>query len=447
MITVVEQRAITEQLLLGALRADDATVAAQEQTRRAGHLATTSRRLSATLDESATHEAVLRITLPGRKAWCMLEVIEPHGALRRFGSIHPDAAKRALAESLARTWRASEWTRQSVGQPGDFAVVTRNSGPALQRVVRDAATLQALDAIGFEWLLVVPLVIRSRFQGTIMFVSGDREPPFAPDEIALAVEISAVCSIALDNACLYAEALALRRAADASNNAKSAFLAKMSHELRTPLNAIGGFVELIELGLYGPVTEDQLKSLARIKTNQMHLLTVINEILDYARIDGGHADFRQEEISLHRTVADVSAMLVGVAAAKDLTIVAAEEGEVLALGDPDRVRQIVVNLLMNAIKYSAAGSGPITIAITIEGEMAVLRVGDHGPGIPAHMVGPIFEPFIQVNEGLADRRGGVGLGLAISRELATAMGGKLTVESTLGVGSTFTLALPLPTTR
>ena len=155
-------------------------------------------------------------------------------------------------------------------------------------------------------------------------------------------------------------------------------------------------------------------------------------------------DCRREPVTIARVVDEVASMLAGAAAARGMAIVADGQGaEASAWGDPDRIRQVLINLVMNAIKYSPQDAGPITITTAARDGMVELRVKDQGPGIPPHMLEPIFQPFIQLNDRLADRRGGVGLGLAISRELATAMQGRLTVESTVGQGSTFTLALPL----
>jgi signal transduction histidine kinase len=192
------------------------------------------------------------------------------------------------------------------------------------------------------------------------------------------------------------------------------------------------------------VTEEQHVALGRIKANQEHLLVLITEILNFVRIESGRMEYRNTEVPLAPALADVAGMLSAVIAEKKLTI----EGpggtaSAVAWGDPDRVRQILVNLVMNAVKYTPPSGGTITLTCAVVGDTVLAHVTDTGPGIPREKLETIFEPFVQLTSGLNDRRGGVGLGLAISRDLARAMEGDLTVESTVGVGSRFTLSLPL----
>jgi signal transduction histidine kinase len=249
--------------------------------------------------------------------------------------------------------------------------------------------------------------------------------------------------MALDNARLYREADALRAAADLANRAKSDFLGNMSHELRTPLNAIGGYAELMEEGLRGPVTPAQRADLARIKHSQRHLVTLITDILNFVRSESGRMEYRFTAVPVRPALDDVSEMMGVALRARQLTLERPPgDDDAVVWADPDRVRQILMNLLMNAVKYTPAGGGTITVSSTATPEAVRIHVADSGPGIPSGKLEAIFEPFVQLASGMADRQGGVGLGLAISRDLARAMGGDLTVESTLGVGSRFTLTLP-----
>jgi signal transduction histidine kinase len=360
--------------------------------------------------------------------------------------VHPDPAKEALARKLEELWprRKSDATDVASKLRSERpTVVTHESGAALMLAAHGPENLRLLREIGFGSLLVVPLIVRARVQGGITFVSREGDPPFTPDEIALAVDLAARCAMALDNARLYREADALRLAAQTANQSKSEFLGSMSHELRTPLNAIGGFAELMDMGIQGPVTEEQHVALARIKANQEHLLMLITEILNFVRIESGRMEYSFGEVPLMQALADVAAMLSGAITEKGL-IVEGPQGNAhaVAWADLDRVRQILVNLLMNAVKYTPDG-GNIKLSCEVVGDTVVAHVTDTGPGIPGEKLDSIFEPFVQLTSGLADRRGGVGLGLAISRDLARAMEGDLTVESTVGVGSRFTLSLPL----
>ena len=234
-----------------------------------------------------------------------------------------------------------------------------------------------------------------------------------------------------------------RAAADDANQAKSSFLAMMSHELRTPLNAIGGYVQLLEMGVHGPIGEAQREALARVDKNQRHLLRLINDVLNLSRIEAGRVDYAAEPVPLAEVVASVMPMVELQIASRGLQLDVAVPPGLVARADRDKVQQVLLNLLTNAYKFTGEGG-----RVCVEGDAVpppgpvLLRVRDTGAGIPAGMLQRIFEPFIQVDASRTRAAEGTGLGLAISRDLARGMGGDLTVESTPAVGSTFTLTLP-----
>jgi signal transduction histidine kinase len=235
---------------------------------------------------------------------------------------------------------------------------------------------------------------------------------------------------------------AARKAAEDANRAKSQFLAVMSHELRTPLNAIGGYVQLIELGIHGPVTEAQAEALDRISRAQRHLLRLINDVLNLSRIEAGRVDYVREEIPVDRLIDDVIPMIEPQLNAGGLTASSRTTPDLRAMADREKVQQILINLLTNAVKFTPPG-GTIRVESRQAGDHVEVQVRDSGIGIPADKLASIFEPFVQVELEHAKRREGSGLGLAISRDLARGMGGNLTVTSEINVGSTFTLSLPL----
>jgi len=251
------------------------------------------------------------------------------------------------------------------------------------------------------------------------------------------------------------EAETARALAEAANRAKSDFLATMSHELRTPINAIIGYSELIEMGISGEVSAEQRQQIERIKASSRHLLTLINDVLDLAKIEAGHLDVVRERCDLRCPVADALSLVAldAVERGIDLHDIGPEE-TVWSFGDENRVRQIVANLLSNAVKFTGEG-GRVTVRCDVadasdgvapvpgrEGPWAVVEVKDTGIGIPAAEIDRVFQPFIQARMGRDREHGGTGLGLTISRQLARLMGGELTLKSEPGVGSTFTLYLP-----
>jgi signal transduction histidine kinase len=232
---------------------------------------------------------------------------------------------------------------------------------------------------------------------------------------------------------------------DDANRAKSAFLATMSHELRTPLNAIAGHVQLLEMGLHGPISEAQRTALARIERSQRHLLRLINDVLNLARIEAGGLEFRLGDLAVAEIIADLAPLIEPQLSAKLLHYdVRLAASDVMVRGDLEKVQQILLNLLSNAIKFTDPG-GTVTIDVAKRAGAAgfvFLRVSDTGKGIPPDRIEQIFEPFVQVHVTGIRTAEGVGLGLSISRELARGMGGDLRARSTLGKGSTFTLTLP-----
>ena len=227
-----------------------------------------------------------------------------------------------------------------------------------------------------------------------------------------------------------------------ANRAKSQFLAAMSHELRTPLNAIGGYTELIELGIGGTVTEQQREYLARIRGSQQHLLGIINDLLNYSRIEAGQVAYELTDVRVHSLVDVVLPLLEPQAVTKGIVL---EHGPcpdgLTGRADRMKAEQVVLNLLSNAVKFTPVG-GRVTVSCGTEADCVTIRVTDTGPGIPEDQRDRIFEPFVQLGRSLTSAHEGTGLGLAISRDLARAMGGDVSLESEVDVGSTFTLSLP-----
>jgi PAS domain S-box-containing protein len=239
------------------------------------------------------------------------------------------------------------------------------------------------------------------------------------------------------------DAEAAQQRADVANRVKSDFLASMSHELRTPLNAIGGYADLLTMGLSGSVTPQQIEQLGRIKRSQEHLLGIINDILNFSRIEAGQLTYELRPVVVCDVMDGVAQMIAPQMQQKGLVfeeIIHARD--VVALADGAKVEQIVLNLVSNAMKFTDPGGRIAVSCEQISASEVAIQVRDTGCGIPENHLQAIFEPFVQVGRSLTTTRHGTGLGLAISRDLALGMGGDLTVESTVDVGSTFTLTLP-----
>jgi signal transduction histidine kinase len=439
------QRQVAEQMLLGALRerglADDAEVA----RRSAAFLAEAGRLLSQSVDQASTLVALTKLALPTLDAWCIVDILSEGGAIERLGIYHPDPGKQQLALQLEAAWVPEP--EDPFGAPAMLRnartiAITENIEATLAASAHSAENLHILRQLGIGSLLTVPLVARTKLLGAITFVGTQRGVAYAPDEVQLAEDLAGRGALALDNAQVYDLALVLQRKAETADSAKTAFLGAMSHELRTPLNAIGGYIDLLDMGLRGPVTEKQRTAFARVKANQQHLALLITEILTFARVGSGRVSYVITDLKVCDVLQHAVELVEPLFAQKGIAFEGVTgDRSILASGDRERVTQILVNLLSNAIKFTPPG-GRIDAGCTAAGDIVELRVSDTGIGIAPENQEAVFEPFMQVKEGLTDRDSGVGLGLSISRDLSRAMKGDLTVESAEGNGSSFILFLP-----
>jgi PAS domain S-box-containing protein len=261
----------------------------------------------------------------------------------------------------------------------------------------------------------------------------------ASDELQARVQ-AATAELATQNELLRRQAIELEQA----SRLKSQFLANMSHEFRTPLNAILGYTHMLLQGVAGDLLPAVKRQLQRIDSNGRHLLTIINEILDITRIEAGKMPMQLSEFNLNELVPEVMAELDPVIARSKLSVVPKLSADVpLVFSDRQKVKQIVVNLLSNALKFTHEGRVEIGVGVAPEENTATITVADSGIGIAPEHHERIFEDFRQVDDSPSRQYGGTGLGLAICRRLANALGGRITLHSRVGEGSTFTLTIPV----
>jgi PAS domain S-box-containing protein len=283
--------------------------------------------------------------------------------------------------------------------------------------------------------LAAPLVARDGRNLGLIQLSDRADGDFTEQDEVILVQLAQLASVAVENTRLLEET-------QEANRAKSDFLATMSHELRTPLNAMIGYTDLLMLGVPAPIPEPALEHVERIRGAALHLTQLIEEVLTYARFEAGHDELHVERTILPDLIEDVAGMVEPLAREKGLEfVIEIEPAPVEIETDPGKLRQILVNLLGNAVKFTEAGQ--VQLAARGEGDQLVVEVSDTGIGIPETFLEKIFEPFWQVDGTKTRRAGGTGLGLGVVRQLARRLGGDVKVRSSEQTGSTFTVRLPL----
>jgi signal transduction histidine kinase len=301
--------------------------------------------------------------------------------------------------------------------------------------------VETLRRLGIGSIAYVPVAI-TRVTRLLFNFAWSEPRQITIEERAFIQTFAAQSAQAFERAMAFDAAQEARAAAERANRAKGDFLAAMSHELRTPLNAIGGYTELLARELRGPLNEKQHSDLSRIARNQHHLLTIIDEILNFARLESGKLELDVRPVPAHEVVGGLEPLLAPQLAQKGLQLTL-EPGEMSFTmhADRDKVGQILLNLTGNATKFTEPG-GEIRVSIGGSDSEVLIHVCDTGVGIPPDKLDAIFEPYEQVHRALKQSIPGTGLGLAISRDLARQMGGDIRVTSEVGRGSTFTLSIP-----
>ena len=418
------------------------------EQRRAGAAATFLAEASRLLASSAEYQSTLsnlaRAAVPRLGDWCAVDVlVDPDSAawpprIERVAVVHQDPSKISLATKLTTAF-PQDWARDT-GTPR----VLRTREPLLVADVTDDMLvggaqspehLALLRELQFRSIIIAPLVARDRVLGTFTLVMAESQRRFTESDLALAVDLGRRAGVAIDNA-------RLLRDADEANAAKTAFLRTISHELRQPLNAIRGYVDLWRMGLRGAMSPTMAEDVERLARNQEHLSVLIEDLLSFTRLDAGQLTVERVAVPIVTVFAALEAMVEPQMAERGIHFSYERCDPMIAvLGDADRITQVGVNLLTNAMRATPAG-GHVALACIADAASVTIAVTDTGVGIPPDKLESIFSPFTQLGRSLNAPKEGAGLGLAISRGLVEAMGGTLTVTSNVGEGSVFAFCLP-----
>ncbi len=411
--------------------------AAESARRQATFLADAGAVLSRSLDYEQTFAEIARLAVPQIADWCAIDLVDKDGGLERLALAHVDPEKVEYVRELSRKY-PTDPTRAG----GVMDVIRSGKATMMETVPLDFLRERAHNDVHLRLLvdfkltsyICVPMISARGTVGAMTFAQAESGRHYTERDLAFAGDIAARAALAYDNA------LAYRRAHDA-NRVKDEFLATLSHELRTPLNAIVGYAHLLNMGILEP--ERQAKAIAVVKRNAEALGQIIADVLDVSRITSGKLRLNVRPVDLADMLRNAIATVQPAADAKGVALELHVDNAVgRATGDPDRLQQVVWNLLSNAVKFTPRG-GHVRVTLEAQDDTVDLVVSDDGQGIDADFLPHIFERFRLADSRSSREHGGLGLGLAIVRELVELHGGTVSVRSDgLGKGATFRVRLP-----
>jgi len=422
----------------------DITARKREHDTR-GFLADATAALNSSLDYRATLKTVAELAVPRLADWCVVDIRED-GELQRVALAHSDPRRLHLVQELT-----AKRPPRLDAPLGSGKIISTGQAELYEELPEDlliasaegdVELIRAIERLELRSLLGVPLIVNGKTLGAIVCVMAESRRRYTKEDLGTLTELAARASLAVENALLFMEAEAARTRAENADRAKSQFLASMSHELRTPLNAIGGYAELLLVGVHGPVADKQRQALERIVRSQKALLGLINDILNFSKLQAGFVQIAAENLRAVELFDSIDAWVEPQLRIKKLRYSYEPcSADVLVRGDRDKIQQVMLNLLSNAVKFTPEG-GAITVRCGTRQRTVQVSVSDTGPGVPEDKLEPIFEPFVQITRDGHPSLPGTGLGLAISRDLARAMGGDLRAENQSGGGAKFVLTLP-----
>jgi PAS domain S-box-containing protein len=417
---------------------------------RKDFLARAGAALASSLDYRTTLGAAARLAVPQLADWCSVDLLEPGARVpHQVALAHVDPEKvrwaRALGQRYPSDPNAATGVPQVVrsGRSELYAEIPRG---LLEAAAKDAEHLRLIRELDLESAMIVPLRGRDRTLGAMTFVYAGSGRRFAAHDLAFAEEFARRAAMAIENALAiesaelaHAQERVLRQEADIASKAKDEFLAIVSHELRTPLNVILGWT--VTLRQHSPPA-DLDHALAIIERNARRQARLIEDVLDISRITSGKLTLKVTGVSVAEVVANAVEAVAAAAAAKGIRIRSDADPALVMLADGDRLQQAVWNLLANSVKFTPA-KGEVSVVARRDGSHVHISVTDDGEGISADALPFIFEPFRQADTSTTRRHGGLGLGLAIVRQLVAAHGGTIEAKSEgPGRGATFVITLP-----
>jgi PAS domain S-box-containing protein len=408
-------------------------------------LAEATATLAESLEYQVTLARVARLAVPRLADWCAVDIVTDEALPKRLAVAHVDPAKVKYAHELEQKYPSDPNAPTGVPnvlRTGKSELYSDIPDELLVASTKDAEHLRVARELGLRSAMIVPLVARGRTLGAITFVMAESGRRYDTDDLAFADDLARRFAIAIENAELYRAERSARQSADVANRAKDEFLAIVSHELRTPLNAILGWAKLMSQREFDEAR--RARAVETIERNAVAMAQLIEDLLDMSRIVSGKMRIDPQPVSLDAVVAAALDSIKPAADAKGIEITThLHETIPTVLGDAARLQQVVWNLLSNAVKFTAKG-GHVDVTASTSSDAAIVRVKDDGVGIARDFLPYVFDPFSQEDARITRARGGLGLGLAITRQLVELHGGRIEVTSEgEGRGATFTLALPI----